>query len=226
MNHHGGQRGAVAQDRQRHRLALPCLQIREQRGNGMKGVSVYGLDGFAAAQPGLLRGRPRLHLPNPNGAGKVLGQHSHPMSSPFISGGQAKREHERVAAALHRDGDRLARVQGGAGVDRLPARIVHGFKAADHVARLKAGLGRGRTVVSPIRWSCDCTTYCGTSLIHAEVEHHQHKGQDEVGKRPGQADQHPLPAWMRGEGAGVVCRNFNWRAGRLEILFRRSRRSF
>jgi len=37
-----------------------------------------------------------------------------------------------------------------------------------------------------------------------EVEEHEDEGEDEVGDRPGHADEHALPAGMRGEGAWVA----------------------
>jgi hypothetical protein len=63
-------------------------------------------------------------------------------------------------------------------------------------------------------------SYFGTSLIHAEVEDHQHKCQDEVGRGAGQADEHALPAGMVEERAGIVWRICRFSAGRLEVLLR------
>ena len=56
----------------------------------------------------------------------------------------------------------------------------------------------------------------GWNLVdEAVVEEHQHEGQNEVGEGAGKTDQHLLPARMRRERAGIVCRGHGFLAGRV-----------
>jgi hypothetical protein len=76
MGDDGRESSAVAQHDQRERLALAGLHISQQRGHGMEGVAIDGLDGVAGAQAGLVGWRTRLHFLDADGADQELGQNA------------------------------------------------------------------------------------------------------------------------------------------------------
>ena len=118
----------------------------------MEGETIDGLDAVSRAQAGLVGWSSRLDLLDADGAGGELRQHTSQSSS--IIGlqftGDMKGELQGLAAALHRDRDRLVGVQVKTIEDFNPVRIVGIGKVADDVAGLNARLGRGRAGDDPL----------------------------------------------------------------------------
>ena len=110
-----------------------------------------------------------------------------------------------LSAAIDGDGYVLIEVQRGAIPHLHPVRAVYTIKAADDVAGFETRAVSSRIGDDPFdrRLADDVL---GNFVDPVVIENHQHEGQDEIGHRPGKADQHALPSRMRGKAAGVVGR--------------------
>jgi hypothetical protein len=121
-----------------------------------------------------------------------------------------------LSATLDSDGHRLIEFLIRVGFNLRPTGIVECIKVADDIARLDAGLCSRGTVGDPF----DHDRVDGRNLVDAaEVDEHQHEGEDKIGRGAGDADKHALPAGMGGKGAGIVGRGDSGRAaGRVADL--------
>ncbi len=119
--------------------------------------------------------------------------------------GDMQRVLQRVAATLYGDRNRLVLVKAGALVHLFPSWIVGGIEAAI----TSPGCTPAWAAAEPLVTHSTAVVLTSTErdlIDPTEIENHEDKGQNEVGKRSCQPDQHSLPARMRGERTGIVRR--------------------
>ena len=192
----------IAQHVERERLARPA-HIRQQRGTVWKGCPSTECNCVAGLQARPLRRRSRLHFVHADGPGQILRQD--PVSLISISSLRRWRNMQSGSPACP-PGPPSPAPSGQVQLRRRTPASRSGFstpsKRLQYVSRLKPGFGCSdrrithSTVVDLLQ--------PGHLVDPPVVEEHQPESQHEIGHRPGEPDQHALPAGMRGESAGVI----------------------